>query len=188
MIILTLCGAISVILLLALDELFYRIWLFAPSLSNCRGTKSGQHPDDNADKTTIYKRSGFKKFNKTKKETNDRCNYPYTKREGKSAPNNKYCIFRCFRHIIIPFWLNEFKVIISKVKAGNQPNANKTIKKIIGRGINLMKKTILKIVCMYCKKGMGTKDGEGVEGTSHGICKKCWEKLFPDYPYPEESK
>ena len=119
MIILTLCGAISVILLLALDELFYRIWLFASSISNCRGTKSGQHSDDNADNTTIDKRSSFKKFNKTKEETNDRYNYPYTKCEGKSAPNNKHCIFKYFRHIIIPFWLNEFNAIISKVKRWN---------------------------------------------------------------------
>ncbi len=122
MIILTLCGAVSVILLLALDELFYRIWLFAPSISKFRGTKSGQHSDDNTDNATIYKRSSLKEFNKTKEETNDRCNYPYTKREGKGASNNKYCIFRCFRHIIIPFWQNEFNVIISKVP----PNASKT--------------------------------------------------------------
>ena len=120
MIILTLCGAISVILLLALDELFYRIWLFTPSISNCRGTKSGQYSDDNADNTTIYKRSSFKKFNKTKEETNDRCNYTYTKCEGKSTPNNKYCIFRCFRHIIIPFWQNEFNAIISRIKKGGK--------------------------------------------------------------------
>ncbi len=48
--------------------------------------------------------------------------------------------------------------------------------------------TILKIVCMYCKKDMGEKDGKGVEGTSHAICKECWAERFPDKPYPGEKK
>lgn len=48
--------------------------------------------------------------------------------------------------------------------------------------------TILKIVCMYCKKDMGEKDGEGVEGTSSSICKECWEEHFPGVPYSEEEK
>lgn len=39
--------------------------------------------------------------------------------------------------------------------------------------------TILKIECMYCHKNMGQKDGEGVEGTSHSICRECWEKYYP---------
>jgi len=34
-------------------------------------------------------------------------------------------------------------------------------------------KTTLKIVCMWCGKDMGEKDGEGVEGTSHSICEAC---------------
>ncbi|MBA7607533.1 hypothetical protein ES703_14692 [subsurface metagenome] len=46
--------------------------------------------------------------------------------------------------------------------------------------------TVLKIVCMYCGENMGEKDGEGVEGTSHSICRKCWEERFPDWPYPEK--
>ncbi len=45
---------------------------------------------------------------------------------------------------------------------------------------------VLKIVCMYCEKDMGEKDGKGVEGTSHSICRECWEKYYPQWPYPEE--
>lgn len=44
--------------------------------------------------------------------------------------------------------------------------------------------TILKSVCMYCKRAMGEKDGGGVSGTSHGICPACWKKTFPDSEYP----
>ncbi len=32
---------------------------------------------------------------------------------------------------------------------------------------------------------MGSKDGKGVEGTSHGICRKCWKDICPNHPYPE---
>jgi hypothetical protein len=38
--------------------------------------------------------------------------------------------------------------------------------------------TIL-IVCAYCKKLMGRKDGEGVVGTSHGICSSCLSDVKP---------
>jgi NDP-sugar pyrophosphorylase family protein len=31
---------------------------------------------------------------------------------------------------------------------------------------------------------MGTKDGEGISGDSHSICKKCWTEHFPDIEYP----
>lgn len=33
--------------------------------------------------------------------------------------------------------------------------------------------TIIKTVCMYCGKDCGDKDGNGVEGISHGICPEC---------------
>lgn len=46
--------------------------------------------------------------------------------------------------------------------------------------------TVLKIVCMYCRTTMGKKDGKGVEGVSHSICRKCWKEHFPDWEYPEE--
>ena len=35
----------------------------------------------------------------------------------------------------------------------------------------------MKIVCVWCKKDMGEKDGMGVEGISHSICEECYEKL-----------
>lgn len=43
--------------------------------------------------------------------------------------------------------------------------------------------TILKVVCMYCKADMGEKDGQGVSGVSHGICRGCWEERYPDQDY-----
>ena len=49
-------------------------------------------------------------------------------------------------------------------------------------------KTVLKSVCMYCKKYMGEKDGKGVEGISHGICRECWADRFPGVPYPEDKE
>jgi CRISPR/Cas system-associated protein Cas10 (large subunit of type III CRISPR-Cas system) len=36
--------------------------------------------------------------------------------------------------------------------------------------------TILVIQCCICKKVLGTKDGHGVEGISHGYCKECGDK------------
>jgi hypothetical protein len=36
--------------------------------------------------------------------------------------------------------------------------------------------TIL-IFCSWCKKLLDIKDGEGVSGNSHGICKDCEERM-----------
>lgn len=33
--------------------------------------------------------------------------------------------------------------------------------------------TILTVLCAWCGKDMGQKDGKGQSGTSHGICVKC---------------
>lgn len=41
-----------------------------------------------------------------------------------------------------------------------------------------MKKTRLKIVCAWCNKTIGYKDGKGVNGITHGICRKCQKKHF----------
>ena len=35
----------------------------------------------------------------------------------------------------------------------------------------------MKIVCSWCGRGTGEKDGEGVEGISHGICGDCVVRL-----------
>ena len=45
-----------------------------------------------------------------------------------------------------------------------------------------MPPTILKIVCAWCQKDLGTKDGKGQTGVTHGICKRCSQKM------KEESK
>jgi len=37
--------------------------------------------------------------------------------------------------------------------------------------------TTLKIVCAWCGKYMGKKDGKGVEGISHTICPDCAKKI-----------
>jgi hypothetical protein len=31
----------------------------------------------------------------------------------------------------------------------------------------------IKIICAWCGKDMGEKDGEGIEGVSHGMCNEC---------------
>jgi len=46
--------------------------------------------------------------------------------------------------------------------------------------------TTLTIVCMYCNEEMGTQDGKGQTGETGSICRFCWRKYFPQYPYPEE--
>lgn len=46
--------------------------------------------------------------------------------------------------------------------------------------------TTLKIVCAWCGKDMDTKDGQGVTGTSHGICDECIEKLTTEESESEE--
>jgi len=37
--------------------------------------------------------------------------------------------------------------------------------------------TKLTIKCAWCGKHLGVKDGKGVSGVSHGICKECADKL-----------
>ena len=48
------------------------------------------------------------------------------------------------------------------------------------------KKTILKVVCAWCRKDMGDKDGQGTEGETATMCEECWAKQFPGVPYPKE--
>jgi hypothetical protein len=36
--------------------------------------------------------------------------------------------------------------------------------------------TVIKRTCMYCDKDMGTRDGKGMTGVSHGICDECGKK------------
>jgi len=33
--------------------------------------------------------------------------------------------------------------------------------------------TVITVVCMYCKDIIERKDGRGVSGVSHGICRDC---------------
>ena len=35
----------------------------------------------------------------------------------------------------------------------------------------------MKVICAWCGKDMGEKNGEGVKGISHSICEECLEKL-----------
>ncbi len=43
----------------------------------------------------------------------------------------------------------------------------------------------MKVICAWCGKDMGEKDGKGVEGVSHGICEDCVNKHFPEITIPE---
>ena len=36
----------------------------------------------------------------------------------------------------------------------------------------------MKIVCAWCGKEMGEKNGKGIEGISHSICRECLAKLL----------
>ena len=36
--------------------------------------------------------------------------------------------------------------------------------------------TILYVKCYVCNIPLGTKDGRGVYGVSHGLCRNCFEK------------
>lgn len=35
------------------------------------------------------------------------------------------------------------------------------------------------VKCAWCGKPLGVKDGQGVEGISHGICNDCLNRYFP---------
>jgi len=35
----------------------------------------------------------------------------------------------------------------------------------------------MKIVCAWCGKNLGEKDGEGEEGVTHGLCQECFDKM-----------
>ena len=38
----------------------------------------------------------------------------------------------------------------------------------------------MKIVCAWCGKEIGEKNGEGVDGVSHSICERCTDKLVAE--------
>ena len=48
------------------------------------------------------------------------------------------------------------------------------------------KVTLIKVVCAWCGTDMGTKDGKGQEGVSHGICSDCYDKVSVHKPTKEE--
>ena len=37
----------------------------------------------------------------------------------------------------------------------------------------------MRVVCAWCGRDMGAKDGHGVAGVSHGLCKQCRRRLEP---------
>ncbi len=39
---------------------------------------------------------------------------------------------------------------------------------------------MIKVICAWCGKDMGEKDGEGVEGVSHGICPACLTEVIDE--------
>lgn len=40
--------------------------------------------------------------------------------------------------------------------------------------------TLLHITCAWCGRDLGTRDGQGVSGESHGCCDACVERYFPE--------
>ena len=38
--------------------------------------------------------------------------------------------------------------------------------------------TVLYDFCMCCEKFLGTKDGHGITGMSHGLCDKCYNSYM----------
>ena len=44
-------------------------------------------------------------------------------------------------------------------------------------------KAKMRVICAWCGKDMGQRDGEGVNGLSHSICDECYEDLhgIPKY-------
>ena len=47
-----------------------------------------------------------------------------------------------------------------------------------------MERLCMKIVCAWCGRFLGEKDGGGVEGISHSVCEQCLIEASP----AEESK
>lgn len=37
--------------------------------------------------------------------------------------------------------------------------------------------TVIYTFCMYCKRYLGAKNGQGIYGISHGVCKSCYRKV-----------
>ena len=42
------------------------------------------------------------------------------------------------------------------------------------------------IKCAWCGRDLGTKDGYGMAGASHGICDSCANRLLADYELAKE--
>ena len=38
----------------------------------------------------------------------------------------------------------------------------------------------MKVICAWCGGHIEDKDGEGVEGDSHGVCKACLARLLAE--------
>lgn len=47
---------------------------------------------------------------------------------------------------------------------------------------------VIQIVCMECKKDMGTKPAQGTPGTSHSICPTCFDRISKELDAIEASR
>jgi hypothetical protein len=50
------------------------------------------------------------------------------------------------------------------------------------------KKTTIVVFCAWCGKPLGTKDGEGVSGVSHGICPDCARQFLNELSQPQAAQ
>jgi len=66
------------------------------------------------------------------------------------------------------------------------PNSHIQLSGRDDRGINEKMATKLKIICAWCGKDMGEKDGRGQTGVTSSMCEQCWERYRPGVPYPKE--
>jgi len=39
---------------------------------------------------------------------------------------------------------------------------------------------MIEIICAWCGRHLGQKDGAGSSGVSHGVCPECYQKLMED--------
>lgn len=38
----------------------------------------------------------------------------------------------------------------------------------------------MRVICAWCNRDMGEKDGESVRGVSHGLCRECFDEVMPE--------
>jgi len=66
-----------------------------------------------------------------------------------------------------------------KVDTISITNGEPEVKRVVAVGTVQDGQTVLYIVCAWCQKPLGSKDGQGVSGISHSICGNCLQAMTP---------